>query len=216
MRLATLFAPVAIAVAAPAGAVTYTYATAVDWVNNGTVGTANNRNVPANALGAPNGSFLSLGLTKPVGANPYGSNPGFAVFDFGSVFSGSGIVVETTFGCSGTGSVCTNYKEQVEVRFGLDYAFGTHDFADLADFTTGASLIGNADAQGTGKVFTIAGGPFRYLALIDRSRELGTVSTDGFDVDAVGVTAVPVPAALPMLAAGLGVLSLLGRRRRAA
>lgn len=206
---------IAVAVAAPASAATYTYATAVDWKNNGTVGTSNSRNVASNALGAPNGKFLSLGLTIGNDSSVYGATPGFAVFDFGTVFDGQGIVIETTFNC-GTGEVCSGHKEQVEVRFGNDYNFGSHDFADLADFTVGAALITNGDAQTPGKAFTIANGPFRYLALIDRSRELGNSSLDGFDVESVGVTAVPLPAALPLLAAGLGFMGLMGRRRRAA
>lgn len=208
---------VAIAFAAPASAASYTYATAVDWVNNGTVGASNNRNNPLNALGAPDGKFLSLGLTIGNASSPYGSNPGFAVFDFGTMFSGSGIVVETTFNCGG-GAVCASHKEQIEVRFGTDYNFGSHDFADLGDFMIGEELITNGSAQGDGKIFTIASGPFRYLALIDRSRELGRSSIDGFDVDSVGVvgvSAVPLPAALPLLAAGLGVMALFGRRRTA-
>lgn len=215
MRLSSGFlalaASSAIAIAAPAGAATYTYAKKVVWEPNGTVGSSNNRNVSANALGAPDGTFLSLGLT-----NADGSNPGFAVFDFGTMFSGQGIVVETTFNCSGDAATCAGYPEQVEVGFGKDYNFNSHDFSDLADFTFAKSYITNGDAQGSGKAFTIANGPFRYLALIDRSALLGTRSTDGFDVDAVGVTAVPLPAALPLLAVGLGVLSLMGRRRRAA
>jgi hypothetical protein len=194
---------------AGAQAATVHYATAIDWTNNGTVGTANNRNNPVNALGAPNGKFLSLGLTSSTGANP-----GFAVFDFGKVFTGPGFVFETTFNCAVSGQTCAGHREQVEVWVGTDYAFGSNDIADVFDdFTKLPGLIGNADAQG-GASFMFSGA-FRYLALVDRSGALNAGSVDGFDVDAVGVAPVPVPAALPLMAAALGALGFVARRRRA-
>jgi hypothetical protein len=192
-----------------ASAATVNYAVAVDWKNNGTVGSSDSRNVSSNALGAPDGRFLSLGLTRADG-----SNPGFAVFDFGKVFTGPGFVFETTFSCSVSGATCLGHREQVEVWLGTDYVFGSNNLADvLDDFTRLPDLIGNADAQG-GATFAFSGS-FRYLALIDRSGELGSRSVDGFDVDAIGVAPVPVPAALPLMAAALGALGLVARRRRA-
>jgi len=199
---------IAASLSTAADAATLTFATAVDWANNGTVGSANNRNVAANALGAPDGAFLSLGLTSA-------ASTGFAVFDFGGRFTTQGVVVETTFGCVGP-TPCSHHPERVEILAGDDYAFGGHDLLDLADFTS-LGFLDNGDAQlsGGGAAFAI-GGTFRYLALIDRSAQRGTTSTDGFDVDAVGVTLapVPVPAALPLMAAGLAGLAIAGRRRR--
>jgi hypothetical protein len=192
-----------------ANAASVHYATAIDWSNNGTVGSSNGRNVAANALGAPDGRFLSLGLTAR-----NGSNPGFAVFDFGQVFTGPGFVFETTFRCSVSGATCAGHREQVEVWLGTDYAFGSNDLSDvLDDFTRLPDLIGNAEAQG-GASFQFDGS-FRYLALVDRSGVLRNGSVDGFDVDAIGVTPVPVPAALPLMAAALAGLGLVARRRRA-
>jgi hypothetical protein len=188
------------------------YAVGVDWSNNGTVGSSNRRNIPTNALGAPDGKFLSLGLTAADG-----SNPGFAVFDFGQVFTGPGVVIETTFGCRVSGATCAGHREQVEVWVGSDYEFGTHDSAAITGgFTRLDGLLGNADAQNGGAAFTFTGA-FRYLALVDRSGVLRGGSIDGFDVDAVGVTPAPapLPAALPMLGAALCGLALMSRRRKA-
>lgn len=211
--LAAIALSVAAGFAAPASAATV-HAVAVDWANNGAVGSSNGRNNPLNALGAADGRFLSLGLTA---AN--GSNPGFAVFDFGQTFTGPGIVVETTFNCSFDGDTCRGHREQVEVWVGDSYAFGSHDFtAVTGGFTRLSEMIGNAEAQNVGASFAFSGS-FRYLALVDRSALLQGGSVDGFDVDAVGVTPapapVPIPAALPLMAAALGALGLAARRRTA-
>ncbi len=61
------------------------YATDVIWTNNGTVGSGNNRDVKANALGAPDQKFLSLG------------KGGMADFTFGQLFTGPGVSYEVTF-----------------------------------------------------------------------------------------------------------------------
>lgn len=202
--LAAAFA--AFAAAGAAQAATISYATAIDWSNNGTVTSANNRDVASNALGSPDGAFLSLGLSS-VG------NPGFAVFEFGGEFMSSGVVIETTFVCNGAGPLCSNHPEQVEILVGNDYAFGSNDFSDLSDFTS-LGFVSNSDAQ-SGAAFAIPG-TFMYLALVDRSGLFG-VSTDGFDVESIGVelSPVPVPAALPMLAAAMAGFAFLARRRAA-
>lgn len=187
------------------------YASAIDWENNGTVGSSNGRNIETNALGAPDGSFLSLGLT-----NSDGSNPGFAVFAFADLILGASeaSVWEVTFNCSPRQDGACTYPESVEVWFGDDYDFGSHDFSDLSDFTLAGELF-NADSQ-SGESLTIGVG-FTYLALVDTSARNfpGGPSVDGFDVDAVGVRLVggdimdpvPLPAAaflfLPALAAGM-------------
>ena len=50
------------------------YATDIDWANNGTIGGANDRNNPNNALGEADGAFTAIGLG------------GFSVFSFGEEF----------------------------------------------------------------------------------------------------------------------------------
>ena len=61
-----------------------TYATLVDYNTVGTI--AADRKVTSNALGAPDGKFLSLELG------------GWAVFSFGTSFTGPSVVVEVTNG----------------------------------------------------------------------------------------------------------------------
>jgi hypothetical protein len=193
------------------------YATDVDWQNNGTVGSANDRNDSSNGLGATDGEFFSLGLTDDVGniaaGDPTsGTNPGFAVFAFGQTFKKEGMVYEVTFGCEADGDSCGNHPEQVQIFAGNDYVFGSNDITDLADFTRVGEL-GNATAQSGGGV--TFNGPFTYLALIDTSKAVGSESFDGFDVDSVGVQPVPAPATLGLLGAGLLGLGGLARWRKA-
>ncbi|NNU14870.1 hypothetical protein HK107_00855 [Parvularcula sp. ZS-1/3] len=171
------------------------YADAVDWQNNGTVGSSNNRDNPLNALGAPDGSFLALGLT-----NADGSNPGFAVFSFGaSVVTGPATVWEVTFNCRQQQDGSCSYPESVDVYYGTDYAFGSNDFSDLSDFTFAGTLF-NGDANSGASV--IVNDVFRYIALVDASKRdyPNGPSTDGFDVDSVSVAAVPIPAAALLFA----------------
>ncbi|MEM1381604.1 MAG: hypothetical protein AAGH41_13370 [Pseudomonadota bacterium] len=184
------------------------YATAVDWVNNGTTTSANNRDNPVNALGAPDGSFLALGLSTP-------NNPGFAVFSFGQQFQGAVSVIEVTFGCQLLSSGACSHSESVDVLAGDDYAFGSNDFSDLSDFTFVGSIINGMAQGGTSLALP---GSFTYLAIVDTTRTLfpNSPSTDGFDVESVGVTlanqAVPVPAAGLLIAP----FALLAARRKRA
>lgn len=193
--------------ASPVAANAMTFAQGIDWdgvVNAGFDGDGSptgpnpgsNRVDPDNALGAPDNLFLSLGLG------------GTAVFDFGTAFQGTAQVFEVTFGCTLAGGICTSHPEQVEVFVGNSY---TLDSFDLSGFVS-KGLVTNGNAQGGGSV--IVDGPFSFLALVDRSSLLGPISTDGFDVDAVSVAAVPLPAALPLFGAALGLFGLFGWRRR--
>lgn len=172
--------------------------------------TTGTRSNPGDALGAPDqvgnteGGFLSLGMG------------GIAVFGFASPFTGEGRVFEVTFGCSGPqkpGGLC-NYSETADVYvFNGAYTprAGAFTLADLAGFQFAGS-VGNGDANtDAGAPFTVTG-PFRFLALVDTSKQGG----DGFDVDAVRVSAVPLPAPALLLMAGIGGLWLTGRRRKPA
>ena len=207
----TILAAAAAALMLPGAASAATvFATAVDWSNNGTVGGANDRDDASNALGAPDGDFLALGLT-----NADGSNPGFAVFAFdGQTFGGGDASVwELTFNCTPRQDGSCTYPESIDVYYGTDYAFGSHDFADLSDFTL-AGTIFNADAQGGASL--VIPGTFTYIALVDSTlANFGTSpSTDGFDVDSLGVNPVPVPGAALLFAPAIAG-GLIARRRRA-
>lgn len=216
MKLSMILAAAVLA-ASTLSASAVTFATDVDWANNGTV--PGDRDNPADALGAPDGKFLSLGLT-----NADGTNPGFAVFTFGTPIVGTNAasVFEVTFVCNGGGGVCTNHVEEVELLVGTagEYDFGSHDFSDLSDFTS-VGFLDNGDAQ-TGASIIISGS-FTYLALVDRSVAAANLlgigvanqSRDGFDVDSVSVEAVPIPTSVALMLTALGGLGFMAARRRA-
>ncbi len=163
------------------------------------------RTNPANMLGAPDsvpgreGGFYSL-------------NGGVAVFGFGTNFFGDANIFEVTFSCSGSGERCSNHPESVDVyAFAgaynpFDGAFGLGDLLSRGFSFVGN--LGNGTAQRGGSI--TVGGPFSFLALVDNSS-----TPDGFDIDAISVSAVPVPASALFLLAGLGGLGFLRSRRKA-
>ncbi|MEO1110839.1 MAG: VPLPA-CTERM sorting domain-containing protein [Pseudomonadota bacterium] len=116
---------------------------------------------------------------------------------FGTLFDTSVSVFEITFGN------VLGWPESAEILVG-----------DGIDFQLIAT-IGNLDAQGGGTVPIALAGTFDTVRIKDTSPTRG-LSTGGFDVDAVRVTPVPLPAALPLLGAGLAVLGFVGWRRRQA
>ncbi|WP_116133658.1 hypothetical protein [Tropicimonas sp. IMCC34043] len=162
-----------------------TYATAVDWNPGAGAGTPGRSDI-ANALGATDGSFLSLGLG------------GTAIFEFGTDFTSPGAVVEVTFGNVG------GYPESVAVFVGNSY----NNYGDVLSWQS-AGVLSNADAQSGGAI--AFSGNWKYLALVDTTS--GGPSTDGFDVDSVGVSAVPLPAGGLLLLSGLGIAALRRRRK---
>jgi hypothetical protein len=179
-----------------ASASTITYATLVDWIQGVGAGADPTRSVPANAYGAPDGSFLSLGLG------------GIGIFSFDTPFTGPGSVVEVT-----NGSVA-GYPESVALYLGTSHASGgVTSVGDLvSEGFVYLTTISNLVAQSPGIEIPFDG-IFNFLALVDVTS--GGPSTDGFDVDAVGVSAVPLPAAGLLGLAGLGLLGgikAFGRR----
>lgn len=218
MTMKTAFASLALALAAggAADAATVTYATAVDVGRAGVAGAgwdgtavtdSTDRTSPGNALGAPNNGpadkdttgFLSLGLG------------GAAVFDFGGWFKAQTTVFEVTFGCTTTCS----YVESADIyAFAgpytpFDGSFGLTELLNLG-FVHVGSLSNSQAFSETGGTVSLAG-VYRYLALVDTSP--GGPKRDGFDVDAISVSLVPLPAGGLLLAGGLGLgLGLLRRR----
>ena len=200
----TLFKTIAVAgalaltTAASAGAATLTYATTID-AQRGLVDPA--KDTPArantdNALGAPDDLFYAMGFG------------GTAVLGFGETFYQDATVWEVTFepGLSG------DHDEAVDVYVGSSYLGGSFD---ISSFTL-VGTINNKLAQG-GQTLSFSGGPFSYLALVDVTKTLfpDTSSFDGFDLNAVGVSPVPLPAGGLLLLTAIGGLAA-ARRRKAA
>jgi hypothetical protein len=189
---------VVLTMASTSMALSYSYATDVRWDDgtgvtlSSTVGSRYNQ---TSALGSPDSTFLSLGLG------------GLAVFDFGAEFDAAAVVFETTYGTRST------YPESANVYV----ADSSYDFFGLNSVNGGATInvsdfnfvasISNATASTT---INLTGGPFRYLLVQDATA--GGPSTDGFDVNAVGVSPVPEPGTLLLIGSGLAGLALYRRR----
>lgn len=142
----------------------------------------------ANAvIGAADGVFYSLGL---------GGN---LVLDFGvGMASTPGAVSEVTFNLEG-------YIERMWV-----YVSKTLDFSAPA-----VAYVSNQQAGlPGGATLTFATEGFRYVKLVDASPV--RAGRDGFDVDSISFSPVPVPAAGLMLAGAVAGLGALRRRAKKA
>ncbi len=212
--------------AAPASAVTYN-ATSV-YADPGTRTDGDDsqpgRDNPSNALGASDGDFWSLG------------QGGIAVFAFDppGTFDKAVMTIEETYNCNSVNSAgnCSNYTENAELYV---YSGPAVDFTALENGTFGpnneksydldswfASLslplldtIGNGEANenfgGYSYDLTGLGGSYLYVILRDASN-----SPDGFDVKSVSVSVVPLPPAVALFGAALGLMGWVGRRKRKA
>ena len=175
---ALVLAAAAVAGLSSAASAATIYATSVDVYSPGTGITDPNRSVTSNALGAPDGTFLSLGLG------------GSAVFSFGQTFGSPLTTTEITFNRP-------NPPEFADVYVG--------DGVNWTLLGTAANLVADS-------TFTFTG-YFTKVLVVDKSRRVA--NADGFDIDAIGVSPVPVPAAGLLLAGGLGMLGARKLRRKA-
>ena len=147
-------------------------------------------------LGAADGLFFSLGL------DPNGAAVGGAIeFAISPGFTGPGLVVEVTNP--------SNHWEAAAVAV-----------ANQADFSD-AITVGMVDNGKGGSEAAVTSvnivGTWKYLALIDNSIGVygASGSDDGFDLDAITVQPIPLPAGVLLLGtalAGLGMAA--GRTRR--
>lgn len=199
MRISLFACAAALAAANGIAHGAYTWASNVESFNqglndsNGAVDPA--RSNPLLALGAPQNNntinFVSLGKA------------GALVLSFGTMFHNEVVVWETTFPPIG------NHIENLAVYVGDGATAGTASFwfaGTVANGSDGSpiSLAGAHLASGLSA--------FKYIKLVDTTNYLSSTSTDGFDVDAVGVQSIPAPGSAAL--AGLGGLLIARRRRR--
>jgi len=163
------------------------FATTITFDDSLTRSSDNDRDNPLNALGATDSNFFELLVGETV------------TFTFGSLFTSPGNVVEVTFGN------VDNFFESADIFVG--------NLGDGMPFVeVNENPIENSDAQGpVGFDFTFDG-TFDALRITALSSPNGT---NGFDIDSVRVSPVPLPAAGWMLVVGIGGLVVMRRKPKA-
>jgi hypothetical protein len=133
---------------------------------------------------------------------------GTAVLGFGTTFGKNATVWEVTF----APGLDDGHLEAADVYVGSSYVNGSFD---ISSFTL-VGQISNSLAQ-LGQTLSFSSGPYSYLALVDVTwtEYPGSSSFDGFDLNAVGVSPVPLPAGGLLLLTAIGGLAV-ARRRKAA
>ncbi|GGY55409.1 VPLPA-CTERM sorting domain-containing protein [Parvularcula lutaonensis] len=140
---------------------------------------------------AGDGDFFSLGLG------------GSATFEINPQFTGNGVVVEVTFG-----GASSSHNEAAEI-------YVSSDGVNFSFVTTVDNQGSTSSLQAS--MFNVGAGPFSFIRFIDVSQTTfsNTRSSDGFDIDAFSVQAVPIPAGALLLPTGLIALQIARRKRRA-
>lgn len=194
-KLNLLFAAAAVALSAGvANAATYYATTIENYTKGGCTRPAEctvDRYDPLNALGAPDGKFTSLGMG------------GEMTVGFGTTFSGTAGETrvkawEVTYSANNPSNTHLEAVDVYAVLDGVETLLGR-----LTNEHSSHSLMANV--------------PFQFLRLVDATiAQFGTSTTsfDGFDVDAVSVAAIPLPATGLMLLGGLGGFAAVRRRNK--
>ncbi len=163
-------------------------ASAVPGAKNGN-GCLVSRSDPSSALGASDGDFFSLG------------EGGYIVLGFSDTTfdGGEAGIYEVTFDRE------SGHDEAIDVYSVLD---------DVETFVT--RIINSPDAVGVATIFSA----FDSLKFVDATVDefgaltVGTTSFDGFDVDSVSVSPIPLPAAGFLLIGGLAGLGMMRRKQK--
>ena len=101
-----------------------------------------------------------------------------------------------------TNGIRTTYTETAEVWGGTGF-----DGTNLL----GAMLLGSiTNINPTATV--LFGGIYSFLMIVDTST--GGSDRDGFDINSISVAAVPLPAGIALLGAGLAGLGVMGWRKK--
>lgn len=142
--------------------------------------------------GTGDNDFFSLGLG------------GTLVVNFNPGFSGSAMVVEIT-----NGGASSSHDEAVEI-------FGSNDGSIFTSLGIANNQTGINDGTRGTKTTVSFSGTYSYLGFRDITMSTfgNSKSTDGFDIDAISVSAVPLPASALMLLAGVAGLGAMRTRRK--
>lgn len=170
---------------------------------NPTSGVASARADATNALGAPDPIISSSGInfvSLGIGSADTQGIGGSIILDFGTHFTGSATIYETTY------EPRTGYNEYADV-YGLNVDTGSWDFLG----TVNNQPQGSGDYDGYTLDFLVDG-IFSQMKIVDTTFANGGANGDGFDVNAVAVTPTPIPGAALLL--GSGLVGLVGLRRR--
>lgn len=152
----------------------------------------------ASVLGAPDNRFLSL--------------PGVSDTPSGTPFPGA--YVEVSFGSNFDPNTLLNIWETGDSNESAQVFLWANNGGNVQfTFTRGASDVTSFDLSSYATALADIGGTSFTKVGIGGRDELGT--SKGFDLDAVSISPVPEPEAYAMLMAGLGLISLMARRKNA-
>lgn len=188
-------------------------------------------------LGAATASQATVLFSDNFNTDPQGLNttPNGWVIDFGSVdtigtgfyefYTGNGNYIDTngSTGTDGGFHTAQTFNLMAGRTYTISFDYGNNQ--GLPDTSFSSLLfgfdIGNSIVFAQGLVPNLLHAVFSFTASQDSTEHLqfAALTSDpalngGIILDNVSLSVVPVPAALPLFAAGLGVLGVAGRRRR--
>ena len=166
--------------------------------------TPDRTDVDAVNLGGPDGDFFSLGLAD----DPTATRGGVAIFSTDVAFTGTIGIAEVTNP--------SNHWEAARVYVGNSLAELEANY--LAQLDLGIVDNGKAGTEAANESVSTTG-IWTYIMIEDVSREVygsaadGNSTVDGFDLDSLELSPVPLPGAVLMLGTALVGMGALRRRR---